>query len=257
MATVWGMKKWPWWMFLAGTVCGAAIALLAVRGPEIRATPALQEAVAWQGWVGGAIGAASATAVALIVMRRSIRADQERFKQQRKDSQEHLDRQLAAAQEQATQALRQAVNEARKSARTARRLAHEQRRIEAWADLMAEIREFFWFSIDPDDLTTLEKRVTASFFRWTLYMRGRDQLVVDGVDVVMSSVIAGARDDARRQRGENAHARAGLRQMMIRCSSDDGIVDLVRYGSQLHRDGEAFEGAVAWFEARGSEKLTP
>lgn len=216
-ATVWGMKKWPWWVWLAiGLFCGVVPATLVIRGSDAFGSPALQEAVAWQGWVGSLIGAligaAFAGLVAWVVLSRTLAADSSR----------------ALIQEQ-----------------SARELALGQKRIDAWADFMALIREFFWFPVGEDELVTLEMATTASFFRWSLYMAADEQDTVDGVDAVLSAIIGSAREDARQARGTRASR--------LRSGRDDLIAELGVHGNSLHRDGVDRREAIAWFSDRVRE----
>lgn len=172
------------------------------------------EAVAWQGWAGSFAGALFAGLVAWVVLQKTLATDRKRMHEQ-----------LTAETE----------------------AARVQKRVDAWAEFIALAREYFRFPVDNDAFSALEHRTTAAFFRWSLYMPPEAQGTVDGVDVVLSQIIASARGDVREAR------RRGGAATHLRSRADDSIAGLVRHGNDLHRGGTAASEASAWFQERVDE----
>ena len=257
------MRKWPWWVWAAiGLVCGAAVTAALLEWTRIDHAEIWRAATAMQGWVGAVVGAvvgaAGAFGAAFFVLQRTLADERARFEQQRAAEDRRFSEQRAledarfAAQRiednrRLRRQLRESKMQADRAERSQRRSQTEQKRIEMWAEFIALVREYFRFPVDDDAFSMLEHRTTAAFFRWSLYMPPEAQGTVDGVDVVLSRIIASARGDVREVR------RRGGAATHLRSQADDLIAKLVRHGNDLHRGGTAADDAAVWFQERVDE----
>lgn len=243
------LKPWlaVWVSALLGAVAGCALTLVAVRGDDALSTPAWQEAIAWQGWVGSIFGALVSAGVAFAVLfatlshsrgqfeaeqRRAAAAEQDARRKQR--TQSLLDRERFVAQMTAE-----------------RDLAMEQLRLVAWGDLVAALREFIEFPTAERPLRELESRVVSAMIRWRLYTPASEEVVREGTRGVVNRVLGDAIGLAREERRTPDGARESAAGKRVRIEdSVERIVELQQMYETWHRGGASQDDAARWFEAR-------
>lgn len=241
VTTVGPMKKLSWWAALSiGIAIGIASATYVLRWTRIDHAEIWTASTAMQGWVGALIGAAGAFMAAILVLRKTLADERKRFQQQRRDDDRRMHAQLT---------------QARQASRRERSFAVRQKRIEAWAEVISCAREFFWYSPEADSVVVMEKRLSAAFLLWSMYMNAGDQALVDDARTVVQHVLAIAREDAAHQRAADRKRMQTASKNWIRAvRAEDLIVGIAKYGALLHReDIPSQREGVEWFREQAAK----
>lgn len=228
-----------WWRLACISGTALAIAAIVTRWERVSlafsGSPLWRDAasppVAFDGWVGTALGAVASIVIAVWVLRRTLRHDRDQLEMQIREGQRQLADQFTRERE----------------------LAFEQRRVEAWADLVQAMREFIGFPVDFQEFRSRERQATAAYLRWRLYLEPGDEVVSDGVKAVINSAIGSAREKARVVRFENEHNHPDDPSDIGRsATTDDLVVELAVRGEQWHRRGAGRASAEEWFAERAA-----
>ncbi|MEE6295171.1 hypothetical protein [Georgenia wangjunii] len=259
------MSNWrsrPWWAWLlvglvVGTLGGWLLKTSAAGAPSGPARPALQEAIAWQGWMGSALGALASLLVALLVLRVTLATESRRFEEQRTAEDKRFEQQRfddsERARKQATAVRLQAVMDAK----TERLRAWEMRRLEVWSDLIAQVREYLQVPVDTEALRALEQRATASLYQWRLCADDFDAALFRGIEVALGDIIGAAHADAQQAREDRWGKPKSRREASatVRFSRPEQIGEFVERGSALHsNDATSRADAIAWFTALAKDR---
>jgi hypothetical protein len=158
-ATVWCVKKWPWWAWLAiGVVGGVAAATAVLEWTSIDDAAIWSADLAMQGWGGAVLGAVASIAVAVFVLYVQRRADDERFALARED-----DRRRAELEE----------ARLRRQLKAEQRASREARMVAAWTEFASSLQRAAYLPT-PRELADARAQATELWVAWCMHLRRRD-----------------------------------------------------------------------------------
>lgn len=252
------MRRAPSWIWLLlGAAVGTAVTALVLERTRIDQLEIWSASTAMQGWVGALIAAVGSLAAAVLVLWMTLVEEQRRFEKQRRADDARFADQRRFDGDRARKQVREDRKRVLEAAQQERQQFVESKRIETWARLVGTAREFFWYSVDANDVRAMEKQLSAVFFEWAMYTSAADEETVDGVLAVISAILMASRDAADSQRVTNDRVLSSYRSERIRTPADDLVVDLGRYGMLVHRnDPESQRRGVDWFRSQRRDELS-
>ncbi|MBO3090020.1 hypothetical protein [Cellulomonas dongxiuzhuiae] len=199
---------------------------------------ALAADVAFDGWVGAVLGALASIAVAVFVLRRTLRHDRDQF-----------DAQLS---EERTRFAEELERE--------RSLGLEQRRMEAFADYLAELTEYRMYPYDWSTRRDLERRVRMAVQRWAMFVSPSDAAFLASVERSAESVIRSANQNLELrevQGGWYDEAGEEIEPTAVGDRRTTGYVNgIALWGRAWHVDPDGRDAAEQWFQSEFPEEKT-
>lgn len=200
---------------------------------------ALAADVAFDGWVGAVLGALASIAVAVFVLRRTLRHDREQFETQLSEERIRFSEELERE----------------------RSLGLEQRRMEAFADYLAELTEYRMYPYDWKDRRDLERRLRMAVQRWGMFVAVSDAAFLGSVERSAEAVIRSADRHLRQQEelgGWFDEEGEPIEPTAVGDGQTTGYVDgIALWGRAWHADPDGRNAAEQWFQSQFPEaKLT-
>ncbi|QHT54729.1 hypothetical protein GXP71_00510 [Cellulomonas sp. H30R-01] len=195
--------------------------------------------MAFDGWVGAILGALASIVVAVFVLRRTLRHDRDQFERQLDEERGRFAEQLERE----------------------RSLGLEQRRMEAFADFLAELTEYRMYPFNWEVRRDLERRVRMSVQRWAMFVAPPDVAFLSRVERSAEAVIRSAQDHLHEQAERGGWFDDDGEEIEPTAVGDGvttGYVDgIVSWGRTWHVDPERRAAADEWFKTSFPESRHP